>query len=232
MVLTVALTIIIGVFILFILTHIRPLNDFELNKLGTKRRNKQIRRYFLSDRRETSVDKDFKRTMNPRGQFYHFNQSVSNFPATAAALLKYKKHEWAIVGIEKNKVVNKIWCNKGSDRTTVSLSTSFKDFVREAKRMGATSILTFHNHPNPNPQRYSMTQPSKQDLSTAKHRSEQCNVNGINLLSFVCERGRHYEYFMSPADSFFPLIDVIEVINDINDSSRLSNLKLHIERIF
>lgn len=218
--------------LIFIFINLRPLSEDEVIKLGMKRRGKTIQEYFSFNKREVNVDKDFKRKMNPRGQFYNINQRLSNFPATAAALLKYKKHEWAIVGFEKNKDVNQIWCNKGPDRTTVSISISFDNLVRVAKRMGANSILTFHNHPNPNPQQYSMTKPSKQDLSTAKTRSERCNFNGINLLSFVCERGRHYRYTLSSADGFFPLSRFITNINELNGRSRMKNFGLHMELIF
>jgi len=96
-------------------------------------------------------------------------------------------------------------------------------------RARATSILTFHNHPNPNPQNYSMTKPSKRDLSTAKYRSERCNMNGINLLSFVCERGRHYRYILSSADGFFPLSRFMTNINESNGQSRMKNFELHMK---
>jgi len=35
--------------------------------------------------------------MNPNGTFYRINESLFGFPATVAALLKYKKHEWIII---------------------------------------------------------------------------------------------------------------------------------------
>ena len=232
MILKISLTIIFGVFLFFILTHIRQLNDFEVNQLGTKRRTKQIRRYFSYDRGETSVDKEFKKRMKSSGKFYPIRKRLQNFPSVAAALLKYKKHEWTIIAFERNKEIYLIWCNKGPDKMSVTPTLSMENVARIAYEKGAASILTFHNHPNPNPGKYRTNMPSDQDLESAKLRSTIYNSRGLNLVSFVCERGRYYEYFMSPANSFLPLIGFVEVINGINGSSRLSNLKLHIERIF
>jgi len=232
MILKISLIVIFGILLLFILTHIRPLNEHEINQLGNKRRGKQIRTYFSFDRREIGVDKEFKKRMNASGKFYPIRERLQTFPSVAAALLKYKKHEWNIIAFERNKEVFLIWCNKGLDRRSVTLNLSMENVARIAYEKGANSILFFHNHPNPDPGRYSTNRPSDQDLKSAKLYSTIYNSRGLNLVEFVCERGRHFEYFMSPANSFLPLTEFLEAINYINGSSRLSNLKLHIERIF
>jgi hypothetical protein len=218
--------------LLFIITHLRPLSFEEVRKLGTKRRKKEIGRYFSFDNRERSVNSEFKKRMKPTGKFYQINENLFQFPSTAAALLKYKKHEWCIIAFEKDKKVFLIWVNKGPDRTTVSSLISLKNIAKVANENDTTSVLAFHNHPNPDPNYVSCTQPSQQDLQTAKVRSSVLNQNNLNLLSFVCERGRHYKYFFSPSDAFLPLPAFIEAINAINGKSRSKNLSLHFERIF
>ena len=47
----------------------------------------------------------------------------------------------------------------------------------------ATSILTFHNHPNSNPNQLDCTKPSDQDITSARMRSSILNMQGINLIS-------------------------------------------------
>jgi len=224
---------IIGIIVIaFILTHLRPLTEDEVRQLGIKRRRKQIRQYFSFGKREFTVNKEFKKRMKPTGTFYQISESLHIFPAIAAALLKYKKHEWVIVSFERNKGIFLIWLNKGLNRLSASFYLSAEDMAKVADAKGATSVLTFHNHPNPDPNYLVCTKPSDRDIETAKVHSSVLNERGVNLVSFVCERGRHYEYFLSPADSFLPLPQFIEEINAVNGRSSLKNLSLHFERIF
>lgn len=226
-----ALISIVGIIVLiFILTHLRPLTEDEVRQLGTKKRRKQIRQYFSFDKREFTVNKEFKKRMKPSGRFYQISDSLYKFPAIAAALLKYKKHEWIVVAFERKKKIFLIWLNKGLNRLRVSSYLSAGDMAKVADEKGTTSVVTFHNHPNPD--YLDCTKPSGQDIETAKVRSSVLNDRGVNLVSFVCERGRHYEYFLSPADSFLPLPQFIEEINEVNGRSKLKNLSLHFERIF
>jgi len=228
-----ALVSILGlILVIFILTHIRPLTEDEVKVLGTKRRGKQIHRYFSFDRSQFGANKEFKRRMKPSGKFYRVRERLHEFPAIAAALLKYKKHEWIIVAFERNKEIFFAWLNKGLDRSSVSLHLKADDIVKTASANNATSVLTFHNHPNPDPNYLDCTKPSKQDIATGEYRSSLLNGCGVNLASFVCERGRHYQYLLSPADSFLPLKHIIKEISEVNGKSRSKNLALHIERIF
>lgn len=230
------LLVLIGIFLfislIFIVTHLRPLTKDEIKSLGNKRRNRQIRKYFSFDTREFTVNKEFKKRMNPNGAFYRMSESLFEFPAIAAALLKYKKHEWIIIAFEKDKKVESIWLNKGFDRSGVSPYLSVEDIAKICKQENQISILIFHNHPNINPNYYDCRRPSDKDIKSANEFAQVLNRNGINLLEFVCERGRHYKYFLSPADTFLPLREFVEAIDKANGQSKFKNLSLHFERIF
>nr|MBC7244230.1 hypothetical protein [Chloroflexota bacterium] len=125
-----------------------------------------------------------------------------------------------------------IWLNKGFDRSGVSPYLSVEKIANIAKRENYTSILIFHNHPNTNPNYYDCRKPSSKDLESANNFAHVLNTHGINLVEFVCERGIHYKYFFSPADSFLPLSEFVLAIEEINGSSKFRNLLLHLERIF
>jgi len=104
--------------------------------------------------------------------------------------------------------------------------------VKIAKQENYTSVLIFHNHPNSHPNYYDCTKPSKQDIKSANSFAKILNSNGINLVEFVCERGKHYEFFLSPSNKFLPLTEFIKTIEKVNGKSKLKNLFLHFERIF
>ncbi len=218
--------------LIFILIYLRPLTKDEIKQLAMKRRDKQINSYFVFNRREFNADKEFKKNMRPDGSYYKVKENLFDFPSIAGALLKYKKHEWAIIAFEKNQQINLLWLNKGYNRTEVPIYMSAGGMVYRAKEEGQKSILIFHNHPNPNPGDIIITLPSKNDISSAKEFAGVFNQEGINLLEFICERGGYYKYFQSIADSFYPLTEFIEVIDKENNLSKLKNLSLHFERIF
>ena len=96
------------IFFIFIIFHLRKLTENEVMQLSKKRRDKKLSEYFLFDNREYSANKNFKKIMNPNGKIYQINESLFEFPSIAAALLKYKKHEWIIIAFEKNKNINSI----------------------------------------------------------------------------------------------------------------------------
>jgi len=136
------------------------------------------------------------------------------------------------LAFERNKEISRIWLNKGTNRSSVTSYQSPENIARLAYGGRTTSILTFHNHPNPDPNHLDCTKPSDQDITTARILSSILNKRGINLISFVCERGIPYQYFLLPANSFLPLLEFLGVINEVNGQSRSTNLKLHIEKIF
>jgi hypothetical protein len=224
--------IIIVIVCIIIALHLRPLEEHEVKSLSTKRRNKSVESYFLSDDVEHSVNSEFKNKLNPNGVFYQVDLSLHTVAATVAALLKYKKHEWIIIAFEKHKKVHRLWVNKGHNNSSASIYLPLNQSLEVALQNGYSSILMFHNHPNSDPSKYDCTQASKTDLDTAAHWADRLNPGGINLIEYVCERGRHYRYFLSPSDSFLPLNCFIEEIDKTNGHSLLGNLRLHFERIF
>lgn len=218
--------------ILFVILHLRPLSEHEISDLGAKRRKSNIEAYFNLENTERAVNPEFKKSLNPRGVFYSVELPLYSAASIIAALLKYKKHEWIVVAFEKGKQVGQLWVNKGHNNSSASIYLPLDDALQTATRNGYSSVLMFHNHPNPNPARYSCTQASKTDLTSASLWAARLNPGGVNLAEYVCERGRHYRYCLSPSDSFMPMGEFTDTIIKANGSSRLSNLRLHMERIF
>lgn len=217
--------------LIFIISHLQPLTDIEIEILANKRRNKDIRIYFSFTNYEFVPNSNFKKKLIPNGTFYRIGETRREFPSIAASLLKYKKHEWIIISFGKDNKVELLWINKGFDRATVIPHLSPEAIIQIAEKECFNYILIFHNHPNSNPNYYSCIKPSEQDLHSAKHYANALNSHNINLLEFVCERGKHYEYFISPAANFMPLNDYVLLINNLNNKSKYGNLKLHIEKI-
>lgn len=217
---------------LFVATHLRPLNEKEMNDLSFKRRGKAIRQYFYFNHQQYNVDKDFKKRMNPNGKFYGISEELYCFPSIAAGLLKYKKHEWVIIAFEKDRKVTLAWLNKGFDGSCVNMYLSPYDMIDVAKKEGYTSVIIFHNHPNSNPHHFDCSKPSKQDVESAKEISSTLCNSGVNLLEFICERGVHHQYFLEVSDIFFPMSTFLEVLKTQNGNSRFRNLSLHLARIF
>jgi len=146
-----AFPIIVGIvgfiIVLFVATHLRPLRVGEIKTLSNKRRFKAIFKYFAFDPHEYSVNKAFKKRMNPNGKFYKITEDLHSFPSIAAGLLKYKKHEWIMISFEKDRKIPLIWLNKGFDRSHVSSYLSVNKLVGIAHRDGYTTVMIFHNHP-------------------------------------------------------------------------------------
>jgi len=210
----------------------RPLTIDEVRRLAMKRRTRDIGAYFSYRRWKASVDPGFKKRMKADGRFYPVDEDLTSFPSIAAGLLKYKKHEWMIVALEKGGRVRLIWANKGPDNSQVTCVLPFDAIAQFAREDACSSVLCFHNHPNSDPSRYSYTAPSLVDMATSVHASQFFNERGINLAEFVCERGRSYRYSLSPADAFLPLPEYVERAISANGRSKLANLSLHRERLF
>jgi len=228
----VLISILVFISSIFILIHLRPLTQDEIKKVVDKRRNNKIREYYSYDKNEYSINKDFKKRMKPDGKLYQHNEKLFDFPSTASALLKYKKHEWIIIAFEKNKHITSFWVNKGFDRSSVSAQLSAEEIAELAKNDNYTSILIFHNHPNSNPNHYDCSNPSDQDIKSANIYASVLNKSGLNLIEFICERGSHHEYYLSPSNTFYPVLSIISAIDKVNNISKIKNLILHIERIF
>jgi len=214
---------------LLLLRFAQPLVEEEISKLANKRRQRKIAERFVFARGGYTANKEFKRRMNPDGSFYEIEQNLLSFPAVAAALLKYKKHEWIIVAFEKDEVVIKLWVNKGFNRSAVSLYLPIEQVVGIAQEVECRTVLVSHNHPNPYSRYVHCNAPSARDLDTAKEWASILNRNGINLVEFICERGISYEYYRSIADAFLPMRSFVSEIQKVNATSKWTNISLHFE---
>jgi hypothetical protein len=231
-----ALLVISGLFILFaiifIASHLRPLTNDEVIDLAGKRRKNQIRFYFSFTNSPLIPDKEFKKKMDASGTFYNIDEPLERFPSVVASLLKYKKHEWIIIAFEKAKKIDLMWLNKGDNRFGVSSFLNLPLLMATAKLGNYNTILILHNHPNWNPNYYKFNKPSNQDISSANEFKNALNPQGLNLLEFVCERGHHYEYFLSPTESFYPVSIYLTQLENENGETKSKNLLLHFERVF
>jgi hypothetical protein len=226
------LAIVLGIVAIFVLLHLRPLSEDEVQMLADRRRTKAVNSYYTFDRREYPVNAEFKKRMAANGSVYNMSEQLFEFPALAAGLLKYKKHEWIMVAFERNKAIDKMWVNKGPDRSQVHFGISLPSVQQMAANGGYRSVLVFHNHPNSDPSLYSTRQASDRDKQTAGELADQLRSAGVNLIEFVCERGRHYNYWRSVCDTFLPLEGFREKLRQVNGSSRGQNFSLHWERLF
>ena len=86
---------------LFVVLHLRPLSREEVDALAGKRRSVEINRFFAWSNVEIIAGPRFKSAMNKNGALHSITEPISTFPATAAGLLKSKKHEWIIFGFAK-----------------------------------------------------------------------------------------------------------------------------------
>ena len=128
---------IIGVFcgVIYFFHQSRNLSDTEVSELVKVRRNRSIRAYYDFDTSEYNVDKRFKKNMAANGSFYNIDIRLRDFPATVAALLKYKKHEWAIVAFERNGIVDRLYTHcldilPTEDRWFLSICYGNPNYIR------------------------------------------------------------------------------------------------------
>lgn len=222
--------------ILFLLAYVvyywvysKPLQDNEINILSRTRRLNLVLEHFKHSQGESTVNKEFKKKMNANGQFYDINEGLCGFPSIAAGLLKYKKHEWIIIGFAKDKKVGLIWVNKGENKDSVGLKHDFREFVNIAVNNDYSTIMFFHNHPNSNPNCYDCTNPSQQDLVTAESQWELCENAGINFIEYICERGVPYRYYLKVIDSLYPLSNIHQSVVASNGVSKSQNFRLQKE---
>src|SRR6056297_782018 len=215
--------------LIFFILHLRPLSENEVKDLAEKRRKKLINNYYRFSSQETTVDKEFKSNMNPNGIYYEMDEDSYYFPAIVAALMKYKKHEWIVIGFEKDKKIVLMWVNKGEDNSSVTPLLSREEIKNKALKMNSNTVLKFHNHPNSNPNYYDCTNPSKQDKLSAGVLSGEVVEENINYIDFVCERGLHYKFHEDYNDNFYHIEKIIKKIEQENNNTKLQNYKLHRE---
>lgn len=226
-----AVLITVGLFVA-VLVHTEPLSPQQVESLAAKWRAQESALYFAFQHRVISVDPEFKRRMAAAGHLYSIQESLALFPSLAAALLKYKKHGWVLVGFERARSVVLLWMNKGLDNQSVEFQVSIEQMAQIALANNCSSVLILHNHPNPNPSKYSASRPSEIDLSGSQERALYLGAVGLNLFEFVCERGWPHGFRTAIADSFRAVALYRPCIEYLNDQSRPSNLRLHWARIF
>ena len=225
------LLLIAGLVIAFIYFS-RPLNETEIYNLAIKRRKNAINEYYDFDIKEYYVAPEVRKKIKPTGLFYSLSPPISleSFPSIAAALLKYKKHEWVILGFEKDGYVEELWINKGHDAMSANLELDLSTLVETIVEKHYTSVLFLHNHPNPDPNRYSTRDPSEADLIFANQLKDLIVPQGVNFLAFVCERGRHHEFLRSISRCFMPLENFLkEIQQETRESTRWKNFELRME---
>jgi hypothetical protein len=154
------------------------------------------------------------------------------WPAMAAALFKYKKHEWIIVAFLHGRQVSRLWINKGADNKSVGLPINPQLLLEECSRGGFSSVFFHHNHPNPSPRVLYMLFPSRQDAVFAEQYAAALVAGGVNVLQFVCERGRFQCFHSRIADQCMPVARFRDQVAQRNGVSWYSNLGLHMERLF
>jgi len=230
--LIVALVLIVGAVLLFVFTHLRPLSKEEVDGLTRIRRAKKIDAYYTFASYRMTINLEFKKGMKGSGRLYNAKDRLEGFPAIAGAMLKYKKHEWTVVAFETNRIVTLFWVNKGPDNALVWLYMPISEVISLAQKHKSSTVMWFHNHPNPNPSRFSFHMPSDTDRRTACSMAETLNAEGINILDFVCERGWHHEYHRSIADNFIPAVSIKNEIEKVNGTDWTINLSMHKERVF
>ena len=222
-------TVALGVFVWL---HSRPLSVHQVANLAARRRSANIKSYFRFRRGPAMADMAFKQKMPARGGWLSFNCPMEIWPATAAALFKYKKHEWVIVAFLHGQQVSRLWVNKGADNISVALPLNPRFLLEECRRGGFSSVFFHHNHPNPAPRELYMLLPSGQDVAFAEQYAAALVPGGVNALQFVCERGRFKCFHSCIADQFMPVARFQAEIVRCNGRTWYSNLGLHMERLF
>ena len=199
------------------------LKDIEVQELAESQRFWDIINYLSLNSATSQVNKEFKSALNKSGQFYNCDETLSNFPGIAAALLKGKKHEWVIFAFAKNKKVFSFYANKGFDNQSVGLNIDSEYFTKLAKNYSAEFVLQFHNHPN------AVLASSPQDITSANYFGELFTNNSINYLAFVCGTGRYYQYGWWFTESFYKADKYLDNILKTNGISRSKNFELRKE---
>lgn len=94
--------------------------------------------------------KDFKKKLKAQGKFYHlgdFYNTKREFVEFVSGLLKYKKHEWTVIGFCRDNKVIKFWTNKGKNNKEGVINLSLEETIRICKDEEFNKILLCHNHP-------------------------------------------------------------------------------------
>ena len=207
-----------------------PLEPDEVRKLAKARqRTRALSRYeFIQS--EQRVNPSQKKAMRSDGQFVRCDLDYNTAPAWVAAMLKYKKHEWIVMGFIRSFRVKMLWWNKGPNRATVRSFLHGRNLDAAIEKLKPDAIVVLHNHPNPNPSVYSMNRASRQDLKSAAHlHSRIVSKHDVSLLEFVCERGVPHLYYAAFPDREAPIQPITQQVKSLNGRGALINYKLRRE---
>lgn len=209
--------------------HNIPISYEQARQIAKSKMPKNIKKRYIFSKSSITVDSAFKSALKPDGQWYKVNISVNMFPAYVASLLKGKKHEWVVVGIEKNGVINEIWVNKGTDNKSVNVLCGVEPIFEKCDFYHADSIIRLHNHPNSNPLKYTTLVASKQDKISGKEWSGFANQKGYNWFDFVCAQGSFICFHKMISDKVeYDDCNMADVLGE-NDITPKLNYKLYRE---
>ncbi len=207
----------------------KPLTPIELSKLALLRRKRHAYEYFNFSSRHVPLDLSFKASMRPDGAFHAVSYPVEEALGIVASHLKYKKHEWVVFMLVKDRCVVSLWCNKGPDATMVWPTIGISFITQFATSRGAHMVIRSHNHPNPHASNISLLAPSPQDLISSNLLAEEFNASRLNFIDVLCERGSWLVYGEFNAKSFFPLTEIAASLAEEIDGSKRANRSLHCE---
>ena len=197
-----------------------PLEPKEVHRLAkVRQRNLGLSKYQFSQQ-QRRVNAKQKKAMRAGGEFVQCDLDYKTAPAWVAAMLKYKKHEWVVIGFICSFRVKALWWNKGPNRNKVRPFLSGYALDSAIDSLNPDAIAILHNHPNPNPGMYVMNRPSQQDLRSAEYfKNQVVSKNNVSLLEFVCERGVPHLYFAAFPDREIPIQPITEQIQAVNGTS-------------
>lgn len=215
--------------LIFAFFSTRPLSQEGVDRVSMSRRNKAVKIYYALSTVRLTMSAEGKKRWSVDGNLIPANEPLETFPATIAALLKYKKHEWIVFGFEKERRVVSFWINKGNSNSQVAPKITHEAIKNIAASLSCSSVIRLHNHPNGDPQHYNMLVASEQDYVSGRDLSEKLSPSGINYFDFVCERGSFLEYYSSVAPQFLPVETFAGEVIAQNGKNKWSNLLLHLE---
>jgi hypothetical protein len=207
----------------------QPLSEDEVAWLAERRRRRAIDQHFNFSPEPAAMDLAFKASMKPDGAFHSVDYPIEAALSIVAAHQKYKKHEWVVLLICRDRKAISMWCNKGPDGTQVSPSIPVEQIAAIAARIGADTVVRAHNHPNSYGGRISLLAPSGQDLRSAEHLGELFISKSISFLDVVCERGRWLVFADRHPDDRFPLHEMREAVTAANHTCARTHRRLRRE---
>ena len=181
-------------FILFFFLR-RPLSYTQLETLSHNQFKRHFRWKYHFSKRTVHVSSDFKSQLDRTGRWYNCRIKTSVFPSYVSSLLFGKKHEWVVIGLERNGYISQFWANKGPDSSHVAFSVELNTIIEKCHRNGYHTVIRIHNHPNPNPNRYDTLIESRQDIRSAKSCAKEVSREGVNWIDFVCSRGEFIKFY-------------------------------------